>query len=377
MVIKSKTSPAEYKDRAGDLVADDGHTINLDEYELITAVHIPGDPEPGEFDLSPGDHIFTIPLEVENIWGKHQESLWATGEPLMIYGPTGIGKTTLAGRLLLSLIGVDPTELLGYPINPINPGRTILYIAADRPKQAMRSLRRMAPPTAASLLRERLIIEHKRQIWASEDDPNMMWRAAQQAKAQTIFIDSSKDLAGGPLKDEGPAKALMDAIQICIANNIDVAMLHHPRKSTQETSSKRQLDLDDVYGSAWLTAGAGSVLLVDGKPGTGILRLEQLKAPAMFVGEMEVTVNYETGELTKRTTRDLDVWIKDYGMPITVRMATAYKLNIPEETVDTNSYEYKKMRQHLERLENDGLVVQTETTGNANRYQWYEHVNQL
>lgn len=291
----------------------------------------------------------------------------------MIYGPTGIGKTTLAGRLLLSLIGVDSSELLGYPVEAINGGKTVLYIAADRPRQAMRSLRRMAPPEAASILAERLRIEHMRQIWASEKDPEMLLRAATQVDASIIFIDSSKDLTSGPLKDEGPAKALMDAVQICIANEIDVGMLHHPRKAVQEAGgSKRELDLDSVYGSAWLTAGSGSVLLVDGRPGSGIFRLEQLKAPATFVDQMEIAVDYETGSFTKRTVRDLDVWISNYGMPITIRMATAFKLAIPEEDVDTDSAEYKKVKRHIEALERDGLVLQAEAKGNAKRYQWYK-----
>lgn len=332
-------------------------------------------PAPAEFRISPGDLIFDIPLEVESIWGKGQESLWARGEPLMIYGPTGVGKTTLAGRLLLSLIGIDSSELLGYPVQIVPKGTTVLYVAADRPRQAMRSLRRMAPKQAASVLAERLMIEHHRQIWASEKDPEMLYRAAIQVKASIIFIDSSKDLAGGPLKDEGPAKALMDAVQICIANEIDVAMLHHPRKSTQEGGTKRELDLDDVYGSAWLTAGSGSVLLVDGKPGAGTFRLEQLKAPSTFVEEMEIAVDYESGELTKRTIRDLDVWIKEYGMPITIRMATAYKLAIPEEDVDTDSGEYKRVKRHVEDLERDDLVVQVDPKGNAKRYQWFENAH--
>jgi replicative DNA helicase len=342
-------------------------------FELVSEIHVPGELPPGEFAISAGDVIFDVPLEVESIWGKGQESLWAVGEPLMIYGPTGIGKTTLAGRLLLSLIGVDSSELLDYPVTPITAGRTVLYIAADRPRQAMRSLRRMVPKEAASLLRERLRIEHNRQIWASESDPEMLYRAAIQANASVVFIDASKDLAGGPLKDEGPAKALMDAIQICIANGINIVMLHHPRKAIQEGGTKRELDIDDVYGSAWLTAGCGSVVLVDGKPGGGLFRFEQLKAPATFIEQMEIAIDYDTGILTKRAIRELDSWLKDSGMLTTIRQATAYKLAIPDEDVDTDSAEYKRVKRHIEDLERDGLVVQMEPKGNAKRYQWYEN----
>lgn len=374
VVLRPKGGTHTFVDRAAYWLAENDRDDLDTNFELVSEIHMPDEPEPGEFQVSPGDLIFSIPLEVESIWGKGQESLWAFGEPLMIYGPTGIGKTTLAGRLLLSLVGVDSSELLGYPVNALPSGKTVLYVAADRPRQAMRSLRRMAPREAASVLAERLRIEHQRQIWASEKDPEMLYRAAVQTNAAIVFIDSGKDLAGGPLKDEGPAKALMDAIQICIANEIDVAMLHHPRKSIQEVGgSKRELDLDDVYGSAWLTAGSGSVLLVDGKPGSGMFRLEQLKAPSTFIDQMEIAVDYETGVLTKRTIRDLDMWLKDYGMPVTIRMATAYKMAVPEEDVDTDSAAYKKIKRHIEDMERDGLVVQAEARGNAKRYQWYEH----
>jgi len=367
VVLRPKGGTISYSDSAAGWLTSNSDK-ELKNYDLVTNIVLPGDPEPGEFELSPGDLIFEIPLEVESIWGKGQESLWAVGEPLMIYGPTGIGKTTLAGRLLLSLIGVDPAELLDYPVQPIKPGRTVLYIAADRPRQAMRSLRRMVPPTAGSILRERLVIEHMRQIWASDTDPTMMHRAAIQANADIVFIDSSKDLAGGPLKDEGPAKALMDSIQICIANNVDVAMLHHPRKATQDSGTKRELDLDDVYGSAWLTAGAGSVLLVDGKPGTGEFKFEQLKAPATFVDPQEVVVDYETGELTKNTIRDLEQFLQGIGTPISVSEAVAHQYGMPAEDVDYSSARYRKMARRLDSLAENGKV--SKTGANPRKYQW-------
>lgn len=342
----------------------ENHTVDELEQHAHTPTHEPA----GEFALSKGDLIFDIPLEVESIWGQGQESLWARGEPLMIYGPTGIGKTTLAGRLLLSLIGVDDDELLGYPVRPVQPGRTVLYVAADRPRQAMRSLRRMANPAAAPILAERLRIEHMRQIWASEKDPEMLHRAAKQANATIVFIDSGKDLAGGPLKDEGPAKALMDSIQICIANEIDVAMLHHPRKATQEGGTKRQLDLDDVYGSAWLTAGSGSVLLVDGKPGSGEFKFQQLKAPATFVDPLEVAVDYESGAIHRNTTRDIEVWLRNLGMPVKIAQAVTHQYGIPEADIDYQGAQYKKMERRLESLVSAGVV--NKTGQNPRMYQW-------
>ncbi len=79
--------------------------------------------------------------EVPSLWGRDGEVLWAAGEPLQIVGPQGVVKTTLAQRLALHRAGVRDGDLLEMPVE-VSAGRT-LYIAADRPRQAARSFRRM------------------------------------------------------------------------------------------------------------------------------------------------------------------------------------------------------------------------------------------
>lgn len=264
----------------------------------------------GEFRISPGSIIFEIDLNPTPLWGEGEEILWAQGEPLLIYGPTGVGKTTIAHRILLALIGIGEPSCLGYEISPLPADKAVLYIAADRPRQAMRSLRRMVDPTLhGHILRERLAIEHYRQLWAGEDDKDMLYRAARQVNAGAIFIDSSKDLAAGPLKDEGPAKGLMDGIQVTIANGIEVVMLHHPRKITQDRA-ERDLSIDDVYGSAWIAAGVGSVLLVNGDVGTGVVQVSQLKAPATFIQPLEASIDYHTGRVVAATKFGVMEWMR-------------------------------------------------------------------
>lgn len=301
------------------------------------------------------------------MWGKGQQSLWAKGEPLMIYGPTGIGKTTIAGQLLMSLINAGDPELLGYPVQPIPDGKTVLYIAADRPNQAMRSLRRMTSPTMKSILNERLRIEHKRQIYAS-DDPTTLRTAAEQANASVIFLDSTKDIALGPLSSEETAKAFMDNIQECVANNIEVLYLHHPRKGSTETNGDRHLDIDDAHGSTWLTAGAGSVLIVNGKPGAGLAQVEHAKAPAEFVPTFEIVIDYDTGQLTKRTIRDLEEWLEKSGMPTTRRAAAAFMEGAAEEDVDREGAIYKRTVRRLDHLVKEGLA--NKVSESPIKYQW-------
>ena len=42
------------------------------------------------------------PTHVEAVWGDGSRVLWAQGEPLMIAGPDGVGKTTIGQQLTLA-----------------------------------------------------------------------------------------------------------------------------------------------------------------------------------------------------------------------------------------------------------------------------------
>ena len=86
-----------------------------------------------------GSFIHDEPEGVTSLWGGGDRSLWADGEALIICGPQGVGKTTLASNVLSALVGDRPTDVLGVTVRPA--ART-LYLAMDRPRQAARALRR-------------------------------------------------------------------------------------------------------------------------------------------------------------------------------------------------------------------------------------------
>jgi AAA domain len=234
---------------------------------------------------------------VTPIWGNEQDVLWADGEPLMIAAPQGVGKTTLCQALILARIGVRTPSVLGYDVQTA-PHQRVLYIAADRPKQAARSLRRMVNDADRKLLAERLA------VWRgplpfdlTRSTPEVLALFVERHKADTVAIDSLKDIAVG-LSDDAVGAKVNLALQACIARGIQVVTNHHQRKSNAE--NKRPQTLDDVYGSTWLTAGTGSVLLLTGQPSDPVVTLHHLKSPENEIGPLSLEIDFHRGEFTIR-----------------------------------------------------------------------------
>lgn len=304
--------------------------------------------------LDLGGIIFDQPAIPPALWGNGSEVLAAIGEPTILYSATGIGKTTLAQRILLAAIGIGPPEVLGYPVRQIE-GR-VLYVAADRPAQAMRSLRRMVKEADRATLDERFRWERRKRLRITPEHPESILEAAQAAEASLLVLDSLKDLVA-KVSDEASGQAYNDAAQLCVANGVDTIALHHPRKASGE-QGRKDLSLDDVYGSTWITAGAGSVIALNGKAGEGIAKLQHLKMPAEEVGPFDIDFDYDRGTVTTIGRRDLRLWIDEVRTATTAE-ATAYLLGKPNATES----EKKAVRRKLNRLEKDGYATSSGESG--------------
>ncbi|MCD2264225.1 hypothetical protein K3888_16130, partial [Dietzia aurantiaca] len=73
-----------------------------------------------------------------------------------------------------------------------------------------------------------------------------------------------------------------------------------PSSSTQKEAAGnlgrfKLTKISDVYGSAWLTAGAGSVLMLEGDPGTTGAEIHHAKQPAEAVGPLVMRHDHATG----------------------------------------------------------------------------------
>jgi replicative DNA helicase len=285
------------------------------------------------------------------VWGEGERVLWAPGEPLMIYGPQGAGKSTLAQRLLLARAGVVPS-LLGLPVQPaVAP---IVYVAADRPLQLARSWQRMIHYLSPD---KRRLVRDLVRFWKGPlgfdigSDPEALLRFMVEIGATTLIGDSLKDLAVDLIKDEAGTR-VNRAWQLLVAAGIEVADLHHPRKAVAGESRKPK-SLDDVYGSTWLSAGHGSVLLLWGNPGDPIVELSHLKQPQEEVGPLRVLIDHELGEVEVHDGGDPLAILRAASSPMAAKDVARVLFSSDRPT----DAEIEKARRRCDRLVGLGLAA--------------------
>lgn len=226
--------------------------------------------------------------------------LWAEGEPTMLYGPDGVGKTTVTQQLILCRIGIADPRLLDQPV--LVSDHKVLYLALDRPRQAARSMRRMVSEADCDVLAGRLVVWQGFPPFDAVRDSESLARFALERDARTVFVDSVKDLAPN-LSDEEAASALHRAWQLCVDEGIEVFALHHPRNA--QVGNKRPKALADVYGNRWLYAGCGSAILLWGDAGDPVVELEHLKQPSDVVGPLKLLHDNVTGRTTVMDASDV------------------------------------------------------------------------
>ncbi|MEU9372230.1 DnaB-like helicase N-terminal domain-containing protein [Streptomyces sp. NPDC048255] len=235
----------------------------------------------------------------EPVWGQPGKAAWATGESLMLVGPPGVGKSTIAQQVVLARIGLI-TQVLDMPVQE---GEKVLYIAADRPSQLARAFSRIIRPVDEKILRQRLVFWSGPLPASLIAEPHLLAELAAEHGADTVVIDSLKDVVG-KLTDDEAGLAYNNARQQLLRDGVQLMELHHQRKQGQDASRSQRPVLDQVYGSAWFTAGAGSVLFVAGAAGDPIVQVHHLKTINGEIGPLPVTHDHERG--TSRVEDHLD-----------------------------------------------------------------------
>lgn len=295
--------------------------------------------------------ILDAPTTVPAVWGWGDDVLWAEGESLMLVGPPGVGKTTLTGQVLRARLGLAES-VLGFGVAPTDS--RVLYLAMDRPSQIARSLRRTFVEADRPVLAERLRVWEGPPPGDVAKHPDVLVSLARLAEADTLIIDSVKDAAVGLTEDE-VAAAYNRARQTALAAGVQVLELHHLVKRGPNGAKPTQLA--DVYGSAWLTAGAGSVVLLWGGGGSPLVEWHHLKQPAAQVGPMMVEHDHDHGVSSVWHATDLDAMLTAAGASgVTARQAACALFS----TDEPDDAAVKRAARRLDGMVKNGVAVKVD-----------------
>lgn len=295
--------------------------------------------------LRPATWLLDLPPNPPPVWGDGDTVLWAPGEALMLASLPGLGKTTLAGQLVRGRLGLDASVL----DVPVLEGKRVLWLVMDRPQQIARSILRQLSRDDLEQLGDRLMLGWGPPPADVARHPELLAELADSAQADTLVVDSLKD-AALKLTDDEVGAAYNRARQTAITAGVEVLELHHLVKRNAE--GKPPSSLADVYGSAWLTAGAGSVIVLVGEPGDPIVRAHHLKQPREPWGPVWLAHDHELGRTSVHNRVDPLEVLARTGVQTAESLARALF-----ETEKPSRAQQEKARRQLERLVRAGLAV--------------------
>lgn len=228
------------------------------------------------------------------IWGDDAEVFWPDGEALWLAGGVGVGKSTILQQLILHGIEARGGRFLGHTVR--FPSGVVGYVAADRPSQIRRSWRRMVTDADAPVLAERLDVWRGAFPFDLATAPVGTLADFVEARGWSVLaVDSLKDVTSGTTDDDD-GLAINRQFQEVLVRGTQLVVNHHDRKGDGKHSGPK--GLDDLYGSRWLGAGAGSVLYVAGEPGADEVVLHHLKVPADRIGPLSLRHDHTSGTTT-------------------------------------------------------------------------------
>ncbi|MFJ3772478.1 AAA family ATPase [Streptomyces sp. NPDC090075] len=283
------------------------------------------------------------------LWGNADvAALWQSGESLFIFGPPGAGKSTLAHLVVFGCLGLLD-DVLGFPVT--DDGHKVLYLAMDRPKQIKRAMRRLVRPEHEQTLTERLII-HRGPLPVNITNGKHRDHLRDWALSEgigTIVVDSIKDVLPNA-SDEEAAGHYNQARQSCLAAGVEWIELHHNRKANG--MNREPNTLEDVYGSRWLTAGAGSVIsLWQDEPGSPVVSLRHIRTAGEKWRDTTLILDSAEGTLNVESEITLEDFAASHRQGFTVAEA-ASALHGPKVTKGQR----ENVRSKIKRMEKRGAL---------------------
>ncbi|MFG3192459.1 DnaB-like helicase N-terminal domain-containing protein [Streptomyces omiyaensis] len=299
--------------------------------------------------------VTDTPATTEPVWGTPGKAAWASGESLMLVGPPGVGKSTIAQQIVLARLG-----LLSQVLDmPVREGEKVLYIAADRPSQLARAFTRVVHQADRDILRRRLVFWSGPLPASLNTEPQLLAELAAEHGADTVVIDSLKDVVG-KLTDDEAGLAYNNARQQLLRNGVELLELHHQRKQGPDASRTQRPVLDQVYGSAWFTAGAGSVLFLSGAAGDPVVHLHHLKTIDDEIGPLPVIHDHPRGTSRVDTSLDPLTLLRQAGANGLTARQLATQITGEEKPI---AADIARARRRLENLTKSGHATQETGAG--------------
>ena len=289
--------------------------------------------------------------KMQALWGDEERILAAHLQPTLIAGETGSSKTTLTQHLIFGCLSVPGYEyMLGLPVVPTEGN--VLLLASDRPTQIRDSLRRFMNSTEAwDIIEERLVVWQGPPPEDVGDDPLLLLDMARHAGATLVVPDSLKDMALR-LEDGVIGAAVNQAFQHLVADGRDVLAPTMLRKGGRQDKSS-EITLDDIYGSAHIKYGAGSILVVQRHPTDYEIR--QMKSPN---GEYPI-LRYQLGKDGSATLGGDDPFVFVVRQAGDIGISTgdvACTIFHPDGSACPDA-DVEKARRRLHKLEEEGLIT--------------------
>lgn len=312
-----------------------------------------------------GSFFHDVPATPPAVWGNGDEVIWPEGEALIIAAPQGVGKTTLAQQVVRARIGLQ-ADVLGYPVQP---GKRVLLLAMDRPAQARRAGHRIFRGDDARYLNEHLVVWEGPPPYDMAKRTDILAAMALKAGADTVVVDSLKDAAIGLSEDEVGA-GYNRARQKALAEGVQVLELHHLVKRGANGAAPNTLA--DVYGSTWITSGAGSVVLLWGEAGDPVVTFRHLKQPMAEVGPFHVVHDHAAGTTALMHATDLLQLVASAGPDGLTALDAAETLF---EAKTPTRAQKEKARRKLEKLCESGHLVRMDPVFERGAHSYYLNPN--
>ena len=238
-----------------------------------------------------GDVLLDMP-GVSPIWGGAAAPFSAEGQPWMVVGSDGTGKTSTAGQYAHARLGLTGA-MWDEPVEPLSSELSVYYFAADRPRQGMEAFKRSFGEKDRPLLRERLHIHKGPPPFRLSSPRGQQWllREVEETNAGLVILDSRKDFGSTTNADE--VAGVVTAVQLLVASDIEVLLLHHPNEASLRRNGPPELA--DISGHGAVYSGMGSVLFLKGRAGSTLIDVHHLKPIRGVVPPFKIQHDHAAG----------------------------------------------------------------------------------